>query len=110
MKLLLSIVLSLAAALGCGTAGAAGEKQPASQINFTVYSLGKGAVELFAADFSLPSDKRNEPLELFQEARAQCQRIGFATARRTEVKPAVLKWQGREVSGSLLRYSCTNSL
>lgn len=110
MKTLVSIVLSLAAALGCGTAAAAGVKASASQLNFAVYSAASAAVELFVVDFSMAPDKLHEPIELFQAARVQCQRMGFVTARRTEVKPAVLKWQGREASGSLLRYSCTNSL
>ena len=110
MKLLLSIVLALAAAFGSGVAGAAGPNAAPAQLTIYLYSAGSASLELFAVDFTMPEGRRNEPVELFREARAQCKRMGFVTARRTEIHPAVLKVQDRQLSGSLVRYACTNSL
>ncbi len=109
MKHLFSLLLAMCAALLPAIASA----NPApvgAAMEIHLYSATRNGVELFVSNFKMSKDKRNEPLEIFNTARAQCKQMGFTTAKRRETIDAVMKIGAQDLPGTLLRYGCISAL
>jgi hypothetical protein len=109
MKYVSSFLVAMFAAL-LPVIASANTAPVAATMDIHLYSATRNGVELFVSNFKMSKEKRNEPLEIFNAARAQCKQMGFTTAKRRETIDAVMKIGAQDLPGTLLRYGCISAL